>query len=125
MNRLISIAKFVVPALLIAGAAQADGLQDQAIAMRYVTCLAHAADKYDDGISDAAIIATRITPVCAEQFSREETAFSAGLSVSEQATYRDAMTSQQPQLAQNVVAEERSWNRAHHHAMPNRVAQND
>lgn len=125
MNRLISIAKFAVPALLIAGTAQAADLQNQAIAMRYVACLAHAADKYDDGISDPAIVATRITPVCEEQFSREEAAFGAGLSDSEQTAYRNAMTNQQPQLAQNVVLEERSWNCAHHRSIPDRVAEAD
>lgn len=111
-------AMIFVPALLLAGAASAKeavpaDLQNQAIALHYVSCLAKAADRNDDGVSDASIIAAKIMPMCTDEFSREQAAFSNGLSQEDLQTYRTMMAQQQPQLAMNVVLSERQWANAH------------
>ncbi len=111
-------AMIFVPALLLANAALANeavpaNLQNQAIALHYVSCLAKAADRNDDGVSDASIIAARIMPICTGEFSREQAAFSNGLSQEDLQTYRTMMAQQQPQLALSVVLSERDWANSH------------
>lgn len=107
-----------VPALLLANAASAKqavpaDLQNQAVALQYVSCLAKAAARSDDGISDPQAIAAKIMPMCSNEFSREQVAFSSGLSERDQQTYRKMVSEQQPQLAVSVVLSERDWAKAH------------
>ena len=114
--------------LLLAGAdaacakqALSGDLQNQAVAMNYVMCLSKAAQRMDDGVSDANTIAARIAPVCADEFAREQMAFGNGLSQDDQVAYRNLMEKQQPQLAVNVVVSEREWAKTHKQSQ--RVAQ--
>lgn len=114
------IAGVFVSAMLVAGAANAaprlsPELQQQAVAMRLVTCLAQAAHRHDDGISDPYRIAARIAPLCDADFSREEAVYGANLAASDQAQYRAIMDDNRTTLAAEVVEHER--------AAANRVAQ--
>jgi len=119
-----------VPALLLANGASAKqavpaDLQNQAVALQYVSCLAKAADRNDDGVSDPQTIAAKILPLCAGEFSREQVAFSNGLSQDEQQTYRQMMMQQQPQLAVSVVTSEREWAVNAHKPSGQRLAQSN
>jgi hypothetical protein len=131
MNKFLTnsmTALIFVPALLLANGAsakQAGDLQNQAVALQYVSCLAKAADRNDDGVSDPQMIAAKILPICAEEFSREQVAFSDGLSQGEQQTYRQMMMQQQPQLAVSVVTSEREWAVNAHKPSGQRLAQSN
>lgn len=117
MNKFISSARIFacVPALFLGAtaAASASDLQNQAVALHYVTCLAHAADKFDDGVSDPSVIAARITPLCSDEFVREVKAFSGGMSDNDKAAYRAAVTVDQPALVASIVVNERKYNARH------------
>ena len=111
-----------VSAMLVAGAANAapklsPELQKQAVAMRLVACLAQAAHRHDDGVSDPDRIAARIAPLCDADFAREEAAYGASLTTSDQAQYRAMMDDNRTTLAADVVEHER--------LAANRVAQSN
>jgi hypothetical protein len=119
-NHLMNCAKasMFASALLLAGSACANealptDLQNQAAAIRYVSCLAAADTRTDDGISDPAVIAARIAPLCADEFARELAAYGAGLSQNDWTAYREATLAQQPQLVASVVIATRQWNSTH------------
>lgn len=109
-----------VSAMLLAGAANAaprlsPELQQQAVAMHLVACLAQAAHRHDDGVSDPDKIAARIAPLCDSWFAREEAVYGASLSKSDQSQYRAIMDDNRTTLAAEVVEHER--------VAANRVAQ--
>lgn len=120
MTGYTKFAGFFVGAMLVAASANAASrlspeLQNQATAIRLVSCLAKAAHRHDDGVSDPSKVAERIAPLCDAWFAREETAYGAGLSGNDQTQYRAIMDENRTELATEVVEHER--------VASNRVAQ--
>jgi len=118
MTRYSRFTGVFLAAMMAAGAANAapklsPELQKQAIAMRVVRCLSKEAARHDDGVSGPDTIAARIVPLCETDFVREETAFGAGLSPSDEDQYRAIMARDRVTLAAQVVTEERNARKAH------------